>query len=408
MLIGGLQSEPVKPTLKTVGNGFIVTDALLDDWQVLPFVTVIESETEPDAPAVYVMLRVPVPAVIVPPLIIHAYDEPEPAFGTEAVLPVELEQTEVAAVIVASGKAFIVTDALDVAEHELEFVTLTERVIVPEPPAVYVTLLVPVPAVMDPLVIFHEYIAPTPASGTDAEFPVELAHAAVGVVIVALGDGLIVTVAFEDAEQPLLLVTVIARVTEPDAPAVNVIFLVPVPAVIEPLVIVHAYAELAPASGTDAELPVELEHTEDGAVIEALGGGFIVTVVLEDAEQPLLFVTVMATVTVPDVPAVYAILLVPAPVVIVPLVTLHEYVAPVPAFGMDAALPVELEQTELAVVIVASGNALMVTDALDDAEHEFEFVTVAEIVIVPDASALYVILFVPVPAVIEPFVTLHE
>jgi hypothetical protein len=59
--------------------------------------------------------------------------------------------------------------------------------------------------------------------------------------MVALGKALIVTEVFpEEAEQLLLFVTVTFNVTEPEAPAVYVILFVPVPAVMLPLLIVHA------------------------------------------------------------------------------------------------------------------------------------------------------------------------
>jgi hypothetical protein len=143
------------------------------------------------------------------------------------------------------------------------------------------------------------------------------------------------------------------------------------------------------------------------AVIVALGNGLIVTVVLDDAEHEFAFVTVTETVTIPDAPAVYVILLVDILDVIVPLLTVHEYVAPTPASGTEAALPVELEHTDAALVIVALGNGLIVTDAPDDAEHEFALVTVTESVVVPDAPAVYVILLVDVLDVIVPLVTVH-
>jgi hypothetical protein len=54
-----------------------------------------------------------------------------------------------------------------------------------------------------------------------------------------VGNGLIVTVAPDDAVQEFALVTVTVSVTEPDAPAVYVMLLVPAPPVIEPLVIPH-------------------------------------------------------------------------------------------------------------------------------------------------------------------------
>jgi hypothetical protein len=51
---------------------------------------------------------VPLPAVMEPPLIVQLYVAPE-VVGTEAVLPVELAQTDDGAVIVDGGVAFTVT-----------------------------------------------------------------------------------------------------------------------------------------------------------------------------------------------------------------------------------------------------------------------------------------------------------
>jgi hypothetical protein len=45
-----------------------------------------------------------------------------------------------------------------------------------------------------PLAIVHEYVAPIPASGTEAEFPAELGHTEDGAVITADGD--VLTTAF--------------------------------------------------------------------------------------------------------------------------------------------------------------------------------------------------------------------
>jgi len=57
----------------------------------------------------------------------------------------------------------------------------------------------------------------------------------------AAGKPFIVTLWLPEADlQPLLKVTVTASVTEPETPAVKTMLLVPLPAVIVPLVIVHA------------------------------------------------------------------------------------------------------------------------------------------------------------------------
>ena len=69
-------------------------------------------------PAVYVIDAVPSPAVIVPLEIVHTYDAPPPASGTDAVLLVEFWTTEAAAVITETGIGFtIIVMSLDVADE---------------------------------------------------------------------------------------------------------------------------------------------------------------------------------------------------------------------------------------------------------------------------------------------------
>jgi hypothetical protein len=58
------------------------------------------------------MELVPLPAVMVPPLIVQPYEAPAPASATEAVLSVELGQTELATVMVEAGIAMAVMVAL--------------------------------------------------------------------------------------------------------------------------------------------------------------------------------------------------------------------------------------------------------------------------------------------------------
>jgi hypothetical protein len=70
-------------------------------------------------------------------------------------------------------------------------------------------------------------------------------------------------------------------VTKPDTPAVHVIDDVPVPAVMTPFAIAHAYVAPAPALGTDAVFPVEPGHTADGAVM-AEGRTTTLTVAVPD------------------------------------------------------------------------------------------------------------------------------
>ena len=58
----------------------------------------------------------------------------------------------------------------------------------------------------------------------------------------------------------------------------------------------------------------------------------------------------------PPVPAVYVMADVPAPDVIEPPLTVQEYVAPGPAEGTEAALPVEPPHTAESAVIEALGS----------------------------------------------------
>jgi hypothetical protein len=73
-----------------------------------------------------------------------------------------------------------------------------------------------------------------PALGTEAVLPVELAHTAAGAVMVQLGRELMVTSLLPVHWQPLLLVTVIEILAEAPDPAVQVIWVVLLPAVMVP------------------------------------------------------------------------------------------------------------------------------------------------------------------------------
>src|SRR5437870_264677 len=66
-------------------------------------VTVMPTVMVGPAPDVYVIDRVPAPAVIVPPVMTQSYVAPAPASGTDAVWLVELGQTAVSTVIAADG-----------------------------------------------------------------------------------------------------------------------------------------------------------------------------------------------------------------------------------------------------------------------------------------------------------------
>ena len=73
-----------------------------------------------------------------------------------------------------------------------------------------------------------------PALGTEAVLPVDKAHTAAGAVMVQLGRALMVTSWLLVHWQPLLLVTVIEILAEAPDPAVQVIWVVLLPAVIVP------------------------------------------------------------------------------------------------------------------------------------------------------------------------------
>jgi len=88
-----------------------------------------------------------------------------------------------------------------------------------------------------------------------------------------------------------------------------------------------------------------------------VGFGFTVTLAFPVSEQPAPFVTVTESWTGPIAPAVHVIALVPDPAVIVPFVIVQAYVAPAPALGTEAALPVDAGQTLAGAVIIAVGGS---------------------------------------------------
>jgi len=66
-----------------LGSALTVTVAVFEQEQPAEFVTVTEMVAEPAEPAVQVISRVPLPAVIEPLLAVQEYVAPEPAVGTE-------------------------------------------------------------------------------------------------------------------------------------------------------------------------------------------------------------------------------------------------------------------------------------------------------------------------------------
>lgn len=123
--------------------------------------------------------------------------------------------------------------------------------------------------------------------------------------------------------------------------------------------------------------------------------------------HPLAFRTVTPRVSVPRLPAVYRMLAVPAPDVIVPLLMVQVYVAPEPALGTEAELFLEPFRTLAAAVMVAEGSARMATFALPLAVQPAAVETVTEMVAEPPVPADQVIDGVPAPEVIVPPVTVQ-
>ena len=66
-----------------LGKSLTVTVAVFEQEQPAEFVTVTEMVAEPAVPAVQVISRVPLPAVIEPLLAVQEYVAPAPAIGTE-------------------------------------------------------------------------------------------------------------------------------------------------------------------------------------------------------------------------------------------------------------------------------------------------------------------------------------
>jgi F0F1-type ATP synthase membrane subunit c/vacuolar-type H+-ATPase subunit K len=126
------------------------------------------------------------------------------------------------------------------------------------------------------------------------------------------------------------------------------------------------------------------------------------------AEQPFPFVTVSVRPTLPEAPAVYVIVWMFVALVIVPFVIDQEYVV-APA-GPEAVLPVEFAQTCAGegVIVGMAGRGLIGTLDVAWAEQPEAFVTVRVSPTLPEAPAVYVIVWMFVALVIVPFVIDHE
>ena len=139
---------------------------------------------------------------------------------------------------------------------------------------------------------------------------------------------------------------------------------VPAPAVMVPLLIVHIYL-LPETLAAEAVFPIEAEHTNHEVLIAGFGHGRgvigIAKMPLETGPQPIGPVTETDKDTEPVDPAVYVMLLVTEPAVMVPFVIVHAYVAPDPALLTEAILPVETAVTMEAVEMPAPGRAFTVT-----------------------------------------------
>jgi hypothetical protein len=96
---------------------------------------------------------------------------------------------------------------------------VTLNATVSEPPALKVTVRVPAPPVIVPFVIDHEYVAPTPASGTEAVCPAVLGHTDAGAVIVADGEVLTTTFVIACGDVQPATVAVTLYVPEAESPA---------------------------------------------------------------------------------------------------------------------------------------------------------------------------------------------
>ena len=196
----------------------------------VPVVTVIPSATLPDAPAVKLIAFVPCPLLIAPFVIVHTYVAP--ACDATLAFALAFAQTLTGAEIVAAAAVLIETDALPLLLQPFAL-TVTPRETLPVAPAVKLMAFVPWPLLMVPLVIVQLY--PAPACDGTLAVADDAGQIDAGAVIVALGGALMGTVALVLVLHPFA-VTVRLRTTLPDAPAVNVMALVPRPVLMAPLV----------------------------------------------------------------------------------------------------------------------------------------------------------------------------
>src|ERR1051326_4453767 len=157
---------------------------------------------------------------------------------------------------------------------------------------------------------YDEY--PAPASRVIGD----PAQVVVGPVMTGDGAALIETVALELLRQPPFE-TVTFSVTLPEVPAVNEMAFVPAPLLMLPLVMLQLY--VAPDCAATLALATAEAQTAAGAVIVDDGAPVIGIETLELLLQPADEVTVIATVTLPELAGVKVMAFVPAPPVMVPL-----------------------------------------------------------------------------------------
>jgi uncharacterized UPF0146 family protein len=335
--------------------------------------TVVVSVKEPEAPAVTV-IDVPVddPTMVPLPEMIVEYVAPAKPLVMVKMFPVDPVQTEAGPLIVQVGSGFTVTVFVQVAEQPL---AVTVVVSVKEPAAPAVTLIEE--PVVEPMIVplpemTVEKVAPATLLVRLKMVPVAPVHRASGPVIVQVGPGFTVTVLVQVAEQPLA-VTVVVSVKEPAAPAVTLIE----EPVVEPTIVPlpeMTVEKVAPATLLVRlkTLPVKPAQTASGPVIEQVGSGLTVTVLVQVLEQPLA-VVVVVRVNEPEAPAVTVIVgpvegptMVPFPAITV------EKVEPATSLVIVKTLPVEPVQTAVGPAIVQVGTGWQVMNAVSESTEEID------------------------------------
>ena len=115
---------------------------------------------------------------------------------------------------------------LQLAEHPLAVVTVTEIIALPTPPAVQVIWSSPIATDVSPVATFRPTVGGIPSGICHRGMITGRVAHAFKAVIVQFGFGFTVTILLQLAEHPLLLVTVTPRVTVVPLPAVQVMVLI--------------------------------------------------------------------------------------------------------------------------------------------------------------------------------------